>query len=173
METSEEKLDRLRKERELEILKKKYKDEEFYLDEKGGLSRYGWGENILYVGMIVRVKKPDNTFRKGEIEYIKTENGFPKIGVVCGKKWGEVFEDKRIEDFIAWENLEVPERLKKMDTVRLLTEFRKRKRYLRNTDEELVFKKELYLREHIGQTNAPMQKKIRQNKAKTKNDKRH
>src|SRR3989304_4358618 len=150
METSEEKLDRLRKERELEILKKKYKDEEFYLDEKG------------------------------EIEYIKTENGFPKIGVVCGKnkvkfekKWGEVFEDKRIEDFIAWENLEVPERLKKMDTVRLLTEFRKRKRYLRNTDEELVFKKELYLREHIGQTNAPMQKKIRQNKAKTKNDKRH
>lgn len=180
METSEEKIERLRTERELEILKKKYQNEGFYLNDIGELSRYGWGKNILHVDMIVKIMKPDKTWRRGIIEYIKLENGFPRIGVICGKNkikfektWRQVVPDNTIEDIVAWENLEVPERLKKMTTTRLLTEFRKRKKSLRNNEEELIYKKELYLREHVGQTNSVEQKKIRQNKVKTKNGKRH
>ena len=180
METSEGKIERLREERENSILKKRHAKEGFYLSNTGGLSKYGWGKNILYVGMLVLVKKPLGGWRKGEVEYIKLENNLPKIGVICGKnnvkfekKWGEVVEDNRIEDIIAWENLEIPERLKKMDTTRLLTEFRKIKRRIRETNEELIYKKELYFREHVGQTNAIAQKKERQNKAKLKNDKRN
>lgn len=155
-----------------EVLAKKYQDEEFHLSDDGYLSRYGWGKDILNVGMIVRVKKPDNNWRRGEIEYIKLEDGFPKIGVICGKNklkfeksWNEVKPDKTIENIIVWENLKVPERLKKMDTVRLLTEFRKRKRYLLTSEKGQYYRKELYLREHVGQTNEKTRKEIRRKKA--------
>jgi len=187
VDTQEEKISRLRQERE-NSLKEKYRKEEFYFNETGGLSRYGWGDNILYVGMVVRVRKPQKLFeikpneqmwRRGVIEYIKLENNVPKIGVVCGEKklkfektYGDVMPDNRLEEIIAWQNIEVPERLKKMTTMRLLTEFRKTKKSLRNTDEELAYKKELYMREHIGATDSKVQKKIRQKKARIRNGKR-
>ncbi len=184
MESKEEKLERLRAERELQ-LKEKYKNQEFYINDTGGLSRYGWGDNIFYVGMIVKVIKPDNTWRKGEIEYINLENNYPKIGVICGKNkikfektWGQVVADDRIEQIVSWENVEVPERLKKMSTIRLLSEFKKVKKsyhrayYKPGEDILLVYKKELYLREHIGHINASVRKKIRQKRAKEKNGKR-
>lgn len=175
-ETSEEKLERLREERKQEMLAK-YRNEEFYISDTGGLSRYGWGKNIFFSGMPVKVKKPDGTWRRGEIEYIKIENKLPKIGVVCGKNkikfektWGEVTPDKTLEDIALWENLQVPENLRKMDTVTLLKRFKKIKKSIRNTEEEEIYKKELYLREHVGFVDS---RKIRQKKAKEKNDKRH
>ena len=61
METKEEKIERLREEKEHEILKK-YRNEEFYLSCLGGLSRYGCYKDILIVGMVVKVKKPDGTW---------------------------------------------------------------------------------------------------------------
>ncbi len=149
-------------------------NEEFYINESGGLSRHGWGNDILYFGMIVKVMKPDKSWRRGEIEYLKIENNLPKIGVLCGKNkikfeknWEEVVQDKTLEHIASWENLEVPERLQKMDTEKLLKEFRKIKQRIRNTQDEEIYKKELYLREHVGQTNSFAQKKIRQNKAKS------
>ena len=45
------------------------------------------------------------------------------------KLWGEVVPDNTLQNIAKWEGIEVPERLKKMDTVRLLTEFRKKKAY--------------------------------------------
>lgn len=177
METREQKIERLRAEKEeKEALKKKYRNEEFELND-GFLSRYGWGENILHTGMIVKVLKPDKTWRRGQIEYINLENGIPKIGVVCGKnrikfekKWGEVVADQRIEEIILWEKIEVPERLKKMSTANLLREYRKMKLF--DTDEGMAYKKELYLREHIGPTGAKVQKEIRRKKAKERHGKR-
>lgn len=177
METKEEKIERLRAEKEeREILKKKYQNEEFELKD-GCLSRYGWGENMLHEGMIVKVLKPDKTWRRGQIEYIKLENGVPKIGVICGKNgirfeksWGEVVRDRRIEDIVLWEKLEVPERLQKMSTANLLREFRKLKMFY--SDEGMVYRKELYLREHVGPTGAKVQKEIRRKKAKERYGKR-
>jgi hypothetical protein len=179
-ETKEEKIDRLRAEKELDILKKKYCNEEFYLSGTGGLSRYGWGKNIIYVGMLVRVVKPNGAWRRGEVEYIKLEDNIPKIGVVCGKNkvkfeknWGQVIPDNRIEEIMAWEGLEVPERLKKMSTPSLLREYRKLWRFRGDEEIRMTYKKELYLREHVGDTNEPAQKKIRQKRAKEKNGKRN
>lgn len=173
MESKEEKIEKLRKERQ-DALRKKYLTQEFYINKTGGLSRYGWGDNIFYIGMLVKIYKPDKTTRRGEIESISiSSDGLPKIIVVCGKNkvkfektWGQIFEDKTILQIVEWENIEVPERIKKMDTFKLLTEFRKRKKRIRNTDEEMIYKKELYLREHIGNTNALVRKKIRQKKSR-------
>lgn len=177
IETAEQKIEHLQKERDEKILAKKYRDEEFYLEENGNLSRYGWGKNILYVGMPVKVKKPDSAWRKGLIDYIKLEDTSvgkrPKIGVICGKdklhfekSWGEVVEDKTIEKIVQWETIEVPERLKKMSTYNLLREYRRIRRSIRNTDEEYFYTKELYFREHVGETNVKTQRRLRQNAAK-------
>lgn len=175
MESQEQKIEKLRTERQ-EALRQKYLTQEFYINKTGGLSRYGWGDNIFYVGMLVKVYKPDKTTRRGEIESISIGvDGLPKIIVVCGKNkvkfektWGQLFEDKTILQIVEWEKIEVPERIRKMDTFKLLTEFRKRKKSIRNTDEEMIYKKELYLREHVGNTNAPVQKRKRQLKFKSK-----
>jgi len=178
MESKEEKLEKLRKERELEILKKNYN--KFYLSEIGGLSRYGWGENILFIGMPVKVKKPDNTWRNGVVQYFNVENeNFPKVGVVCGKnkikfekRFSEVVPDRTLTEICEWENIEVPEKLKKMPTKQLLTEFRRMRRFYHsdyddnNINLEKAFKKELFLREHVGPTSAKTRKEDRRKKAK-------
>jgi len=175
MESPDEKIERLRKERE-ETLRQKYLNEDFYLSETGGLSRYGWGENLLYVGMMVRVKKPSKSkipgWRNGIIEYIKIENKTPKIGVICGvkkikfeKSFYEVSPSNQMQQIVLWEGIEVPERLKKMSTFQLLSEFRKRRKDIRNDEEEQWYKKELYLREHVGTTNKKIKKQLRQKKS--------
>jgi len=180
MESKEEKIERLRKERELEILKKNYKENKFYLSENGGLSRYGWGDNLLFVGMPVRVSKPDNTWRSGVIEYFNVENeNSPKIGVVCGKNkvkfektFNQVIPDRTLQEIVEFEKIEVPEKLQKMPTRQLLTEFRKMRKFYHsdydddNIELEKAFKKELFLREHIGSTSEKTRKEIRRKKAK-------
>jgi len=180
MESKEDKLEKLRKERELEILKKNHKENKFYLSESGGLSRYGWGDNILFIGMPVKVSKPDKTWRNGVIEYFNVEDEtYPKIGVICGKNkvrfektFGQVIPDKTLQEIANWENIEVPEKLQKMPTKQLLTEFRRMRKFYHSDYEdddiqlEEAFKKELFLREHVGPTSAKTRKEDRRKKAK-------
>ena len=191
MESKEEKLEKLRKERDLEILKKNYKENKFYLSKSGGLSRYGWGENLLFVGMPVRVKKPDNTFRNGIVEYLNIEDeNSPKIGVICGKNkvkfektFNQVIPDKTLQKLAEFENIEVPEKLQKMPTKQLLTEYRRMRTYtyhfnnynwsdLSGEDLKKAFKKELFLREHVGPTSEKTRKEDRRKKAKEHHGKR-
>lgn len=184
MESKEEKLEKLREERELEILKKNYKENKFYLSNSGGLSRYGLGENILFVGMPVKVIKPDNNWRNGVVEYIIVENeNSPKIGVICGKNkvrfektFFQVVPDRTLQDIASWENIEIPEKLQKMPTKQLLTQFRKMRSYGYSYEEaeklEKAYKKELFLREHIGPTDSKVRKEDRRKKAKEHHGKR-
>lgn len=172
METKEEKLERLRKERNAKILSKK-QCQEYVFDGTTIKLANCVNSKILHVGMIVRIKKPDNTYRRGIVEYIKIVNQLPEIGVICGKKnikfiktYNDVYPDNKIEDILKWEEIEVPERLTKMSTSNLLREFRKFKYFLINTNEAEAYKKELYLREHIGETNAKAQKNNRKKKSK-------
>jgi len=163
-----------------EVLKARFLRQDFHLSKDGFLSKYGWGKDIFFPGMNVLVKKPDNiNWRKGEIDSIRLVNEEAVITVVCGKNrikfeksFFEIKPDNRIKDIFEWDTIEVPERLKKMDTFKLLKEFRKRKNGHRRSrlsnDEQMVYKKELYLREHVGQTNAVIQKEIRRKKAKMK-----
>jgi hypothetical protein len=177
METREEKIERLREERELEITRKNFLLEKFYISKSGGLSRHGWGQDFFEVGMCVKVTKSNfgvgQGWRRGIIEYIKIINGVPKIGVICGKAklkfekmLGQIIPDNTLKNICKWESLEVPERLTKMSTERLLIEFRKRRKGIHGTDEEEMYKKELYLREHVGQTNSIAQRINRKKKAK-------
>ena len=196
MESKEEKLNRLRKEREDKINEKHHPemDEKYRIDSNGSLvgydmlSKYGEKfsmrangnyhieDKILFESMPVKITKPDKTFRKGHIEKIRFENKEPVITVVCGKnklkfdkKFNEVFPDDSLENFIKLENIEVPERLKKMSTENLLLEFRRFKSEFNGQFrdgygiEGDVYRKELMTREHFGATNS---KKMRKEKAK-------
>jgi hypothetical protein len=178
VETKEEKLKRLRFEREQKNIRKNILNKEFYFDEIGNLCRkteYGEDLKKLYVDMPVRVVKPDGNYRNGVIDSIKIEDKIPIIVVVCGqnkikfeKNWFQVYPDNRLDEIKVWEGIEVPEKIKNLSTPRLLREYRLCRRQL-----ESVYKKELYLREHVGSTNKVAQKKIRQRKAIEKNGKRN
>lgn len=168
MESKEEKINRLRAEREEKILSKKNLNKEFYFNTSGALCRKtNYGEEKMFVGMPVRVLKPDQTYRNGIIDSFKIENGVPKIIVVCGEKkikfeknWFQVCPDDRLKQILYWEKIEVPERIRNLSTSKLLREYRQ---FAGHTDygypNDEVYKKELYLREHVGGTNKRAQKK--------------
>ena len=123
MESKEEKIKRLRLEKEQNIFKKKSfaESKEFYFDDTGNLCRKSeFDTKKLYIGMLVRIRKPDGNFRNGLINSIQIENKTPKIIVVCGdkkikfeKNWFEIYPDNRLNEIVEWQNLEIPERLKK------------------------------------------------------------
>jgi hypothetical protein len=184
IETKEEKLQRLRDERDAAITLKHTKGQDKYHLNKDGVlyvERYQYKgkhwfhepvNEIFHIEMRVKIKKPDNSWRRGIIQYIRMENGSPVFGVICSKTAQfekgiqEIRHDDRLEKIIDWAKMEIPERLKKLTTSQLLREFRKTRSYLYRSGEYEIYRAELAMREHVGPTGKKEQKKNRQEKIK-------
>jgi hypothetical protein len=176
METKEEKIQRLRDERESMRLTKN-SNAHFLVKSDGNLYVKHYSDpvytQILHVDMRVKVKKPDNTWRKGIVEYIRIEQNGPVIGVVCGSKRfekgiHEVVRDNKLEQMIKWWEVEIPDNIKKMPTEKLLRQFRKyiqTHHDLKHQEEiEIIYRAELAQREHFGSTDKKILKAKRRDK---------
>jgi len=163
MESKEEKIQRLRDERESKRLAKN-SNAHFMLND-GNLYVKHYSDpvyaQILHVDMRVKVKKPDNTWRKGIVEYIRIEQHGPVIGVNCGSKKFEkgiyeVVRDNKLEQMIRWWDVKIPDSIKKMPTEKLLRKFRKHIQTYRGLEQqeeiEIIYRAELAQREHFGST---------------------
>jgi hypothetical protein len=182
IENIEQKLQRLREERDKAIAKKrsyqkhpdKYrltKDGVLYIERY--IERFQTSDKEIYhVDMRVKVRKPDASWRSGIIKYIRLEKGIPKIGIICSKTAefemdiADVRYNNRLEKIIEWADVKIPERLKKLTTPQLLREFRSQRSYLYRSGEYEIYRAELSLREHVGPTGKKEQKKKRQEKIK-------